>query len=193
MLENTSKRKIPPGQKVLSKEKFPVLHYAYIPKVSLSEFKLKIYGAVKKELELTWDDLMKLPKIKLRTDFHCVTGWSILDIEWEGIPFIEIHKLAKPRPEAKYVMLRSYDGYETNVPLEFLLKGNVILAFKLEGKWLPPEHGGPLRIIVPHLYAWKSAKWLSGIEYMIENKMGYWENRGYHPIGDPWKEERRWK
>ncbi|MGQ4832634.1 MAG: sulfite oxidase-like oxidoreductase [Candidatus Asgardarchaeia archaeon] len=185
-----NKNRLPPGQKLVPKEKFPILHYAAIPKVSIENFVLNIYGHVEKEISLTWNELMKLPKVKIKADFHCVTGWSVFDLEWEGIPFIEIHKLAKPKNGAKFVMFRSLDGYKTNVPLELLLRDNVIFAYKLGDKQLPPEHGGPLRIIIPHLYGWKSAKWVNSIEYMTKNKMGFWESRGYHPIGDPWREER---
>ena len=127
--------------------------------------------------------------MKLTTDFHRVTRWSVLNVKWEGISFVEIYKLAKPKLEAKHVMFKSYDDYYTNVPLSYLLRENVILAFKLNDKPLPPEHGGPLRVLIPDLYVWKSAKWLKEIEFMTKNRMGYWETRGYHPIGDPWKEQ----
>ncbi len=187
------KERIPPGQKLVPKERFPVLHYASVPKVDLSKFALEIYGHIENHIVLSWSDLMKLPRAKVKTDFHCVTGWSVLDLEWEGIPFLEIYKLAKPKDDAKYVMFRSLDGYKTNVPLDLLLRDDVILAYKLECNLLSPEHGGPLRVVVPHLYGWKSAKWVSGIEFMTKNKLGFWESRGYHPIGDPWKEERYWQ
>ncbi|MCD6483731.1 MAG: sulfite oxidase-like oxidoreductase [Candidatus Odinarchaeota archaeon] len=190
MNDKDEKKKVPPGQRVVSKKRFPILHYDDVPEINPENFKLKIFGAVEKKITLTWEELMKLPKVKIKDDFHCVTGWSVLDVEWEGIPYKEIHKLARPKTDAKFVMFGSYDGYTTNVPLEYLLDDNVILAYKLEGELLHPYHGGPLRLVLPKLYGWKSAKWVASIEYMTKNRLGYWELRVYHLRGDPWKEER---
>jgi len=180
--------RVPPGQ-VLS-EKFPVLTYGPTPGISLKDWRLKIWGLVEEPRQFTWDEFMQLPRKRQVVDIHCVTRWSKLDTVWEGVPFTEIVKLVKPKPEARYVMEHSYGGYTTNVSLQELLDDDVLLAFNYDDKPLETEHGGPLRMLVPKLYFWKSAKWLNGLEFMDEDRAGFWEMYGYHMHGDPWTEER---
>jgi DMSO/TMAO reductase YedYZ molybdopterin-dependent catalytic subunit len=183
-----SRDRRPPGQ-VLT-PKFPVLHYGSTPPVDLKDWRLKVWGLVEEPREFTWEEFMGLPKRRQVCDIHCVTRWSKLDTVWEGVPFQEIAELVKPKPEAKFVMEHAYGGYTTNMALEELLDDDVLLAFNYDDKPLEPEHGGPLRMLVPKLYFWKSAKWLRGLEFMAENKPGFWEMYGYHMHGDPWTEER---
>ena len=185
--ESYSER-IPPGQYLT--EKFPVLTYGETPQVDIREWRLRIGGAVETPMELSWDELMSLPRVTVHTDIHCVTRWSKLDTTWEGILFREIVERVNPLPEAGWVMQHAYGGYTTNLPLPEMLADNVLLAFRFNGKPLQREHGGPLRMVVPHLYFWKSAKWLNGLEFMKEDRPGFWEQYGYHNHGDPWKEER---
>ncbi|ADC65259.1 oxidoreductase molybdopterin binding protein [Ferroglobus placidus DSM 10642] len=180
------RERVPPGQRVV--DKLPVLHYSDIPHIDIKEWRLKIYGLVSKELSLTYEELLKLPQKEFRCDVHCVTGWSKLDTFWEGFEVSEIIKLSKPLENAHFVMVHSADGYATNLSLEDFSKG--FFAMKMSGKPLPPEHGYPLRLVVPHLYFWKSAKWVTAVEFIAEEKPGFWESRGYHIRGDPWKEER---
>ena len=180
--------RVPPGQ-VLT-YKFPVLHYGNTPHIDLKDWRLKVWGLVEEPREFTWEELIGLPKQRQVCDIHCVTRWSQLDTVWEGVPFREIVRLVKPTPEGKFVMEHAYGDYTTNMALEELMDDDVLLAFNYDDKPLEPEHGGPLRMLVPKLYFWKSAKWLSGLEFMAENKPGFWEMYGYHMHGDPWTEER---
>lgn len=183
--------RLPPGQRWV--EKVPVLHHGEVPDIVLEKWRFFIKGLLKDgspSVELEWEDFMKLPKSKVRADFHCVTGWSVEDVEWEGVPFKEIYEYAPPSIEARHVMVHSYGGYSANVPLAMLLGDGALFAFRMNGAPLTPLHGGPLRLVLPRLYAWKSAKWAMGIEYMDKERPGFWESRGYHIHGDPWKEER---
>ena len=186
--DSNLEERIPPGQ--YQTEKFPVLTYGSTPRIDLKTWRLKVFGLVEEPFELTWEELTALPTKIIETDIHCVTRWSKLDTVWEGVPFKEFFKLIKPTPGAKYVMEYSYGGYTTNMALEELLEDDVLLAYKYDGEPLEPEHGGPMRMFVPGLYFWKSAKWLHGLEFIAENKPGFWEQYGYHIHGDPWKEER---
>lgn len=185
--EKVSER-IPPGQYLT--EKFPVLTFGATPRVEVKSWRLKLFGEVESPLQLSWDEFLSLPTVTVHTDIHCVTRWSKLDTVWEGVPFAEIIKLVKPKPQARFVMQYAEGDYSTNLPLEELLRENVILAYRYGGQPLEPDHGGPLRMVVPHLYFWKSAKWLTGLEFMTEDRPGFWERYGYHNHGDPWKEER---
>ncbi|BBD72544.1 molybdopterin-binding protein [Sulfodiicoccus acidiphilus] len=188
-MSNTSKgieERVPPGQVVTNK--FPVLSLGPTPKVERSRLRLRVFGSVGRVMELSWDELMKFPKVEKILDFHCVTGWSRLGDLWEGISLRSLLEAAGPKGE--YIMLHSYDGYTTNVPLRYAIDDNSMLAYKLNGKELEPDHGGPLRALIPQLYAWKSAKWISAIEVMVEDSPGFWEQRGYHMLGDYWKEQR---
>ena len=159
---------IPPGQ--YKTEKFPVLTYGPTPTIELDAWRLKSFGLVDEELELNWQQFTALPTVTLETDIHCVTRWSKLDTVWEGVPFKEIMDRVKPKSEAKFVMQHSLGGYTTNLPLEELLADDVLLAYKFNGTPLDPDHGGPMRMLVPKLYFWKSAKWLNGLEFMISLK-----------------------
>jgi DMSO/TMAO reductase YedYZ molybdopterin-dependent catalytic subunit len=180
--------RVPPGQ--VFTYKFPVLHYGSTPHIDLKDWRLKVWGLVEEPREFTWEELVGLPKQRQVCDIHCVTRWSKLDTVWEGVPFQEIARLVRPKPEAKFVMEHAYGGYTTNMALEELLDDDVLLAFNYDDKPLEPEHGGPLRMLVPKLYFWKSAKWLRGLEFMAGNQPGFWEMYGYHMHGDPWTEER---
>ena len=180
-----------PGGQYLTK-KWPVLSYEPTPKFDPAKYRFKVSGAVADPFELTWEELQALPRVQLTTDFHCVTTWSRYDNAWEGVHIREILKRANPLPEAKFVMAHSFTGYTTNMPLADLDDDDVIIAFTHDGEPLAPEHGGPVRLIVPKLYAYKSAKWLSGLEFMEKDRPGFWEVRGYHNHADPWKEERYW-
>lgn len=180
-----------PGGQYLTK-KWPVLSYEPTPKFDPATYRFKVWGAVTDPFELTWDELQTLPRVQLTTDFHCVTTWSRYDNAWEGVHIREILKRANPLPEAKFVMAHSTTGYTTNMALGDLDDDDVIIAFTHDGEPLAPEHGGPVRLIVPKLYAYKSAKWLSGLEFLEKDRPGFWEVRGYHNHADPWKEERYW-
>lgn len=180
--------RIPAGQKLVTN--FPVLDLGIRPDVSTANWTLRVYGLVENELNLDWAAFRKLPQIKDTSDFHCVTRWSMLDVEWEGVKAQDLLMLAVPLETAHFVTLHSYDGYTTNISLEALLDDDVMIAHSALGKPLEHEHGGPVRLVVPKRYAWKSAKWLKAIELHAEDRLGFWEERGYHNIADPWKEER---
>lgn len=181
--------RLPPGQHWTNK--LHILDIAGPPdNVDLDNYRLKIFGEVEEKVVLTWDDILDLEKVELIADFHCVTRWSCPDVHWIGFHVNEIKNLTKIKETAKAVMLHSLDGYTTNVPVEYFFDEDVIFAYKLNGNPLPADHGYPLRVIIPKLYAWKSAKFVSGVEFMTENRPGFWEQRGYHLIGDPWKEQR---
>lgn len=183
-----STKPVPPGQR-LSVD-FPVLDLGVHPEVDCADWRLRLFGMVTQEVELGWRELMALPQIKDISDFHCVTHWSCHDLVWEGVRASEVLALAQPLPEAGFVTLHSYDGYTTNLPLSALMDMDVILAHGLEGGPLSTAHGGPVRMVVPKRYGWKSAKWLKAMEFHAEDRPGYWEVRGYHNEADPWREER---
>lgn len=179
----------PPGQTLT--KKWPVLHYSGIPLfIDLSKWRFQTLGEVDNPIELTLEQFKALPRVRLTADFHCVTTWSRLDNTWEGVSFRTIAELTRVRQTAKHCMLHCYDGYTTNVPLATLLDDDVLFPFCHDDKPLSEEHGGPLRLIVPKLYAWKSAKWVGAVEFLAEDKRGYWEQRGYHNRGEPFAEER---
>jgi DMSO/TMAO reductase YedYZ molybdopterin-dependent catalytic subunit len=178
----------PPGQTLTTK--WPVLHWSGVPHVTESDFRFKVFGEVERPLELTWAELRALPHVRVTADFHCVTTWSRLDNLWEGVSFRTLMELAGVRPSAKAAMIHGFDGYTTNVERAWLDDSDVLFAWSHDGQPLTPEHGGPLRLVVPKLYAWKSAKWVSGVEWMVENRRGFWEERGYHNRGEPFAEER---
>ena len=188
--QDQSDLEVPPGQYVT--EKFPVLSFGATPKVDLDTWQIRVFGLVEEELSLSWEELMALHKSTVEAPFHCVTQWSRLQNTWEGVPFRELMKLVKPKPEAEFVMAHCYGGYTTNLPLDIATDEDVLLAHRHDGEPLAPEHGGPMRLVVPKRYGWKSAKWINGIELMAKDAPGFWEVRGYHMRGDPWKEERFW-
>ncbi|QOS97733.1 sulfite oxidase-like oxidoreductase [Brevibacterium sp. JNUCC-42] len=181
--------RVPPNQKVTTG--FPVLHYGNVPEYrDLSQWDFRIFGEVEEEKTLSFTEFKGLPLGKTSNDIHCVTGWSKLDNVWEGVPVEEVLKLVNIKPEAKYVLLHAEEGWTTNMPLEdFMEKGN-LFAFKHNGEDLTPDHGYPLRFVIPHLYFWKSAKWVRGIEFLEKDKPGFWEKNGYHMYGDPFQEQR---
>ncbi len=180
--------RLPPGQKLT--DGWPVLHYGGIPAIDLATWKFSVVGLVDEEVSFTWDEFMALPQTTLRSDIHCVTHWSKFDNDWTGVKFTDIMAKLKVKPDAKHVMLHSYGGYTTNVSLRELMDDDVIFAHQHNGKPLEKEHGWPLRMIVPKLYFWKSAKWVRGLVFMADEKPGFWEMYGYHIHGDPFTEER---
>lgn len=180
--------RVPPGQKLVTN--FPVLDLGIRPNVNTTNWTLRIFGLVENELNLKWIDFRNLPQMRDVSDFHCVTRWSQLDMDWEGVSARELLLQASPLPAAKFVTLHSYDGYTTNLPLEALLDDDVIIAHSVLGKSLTAEHGGPVRLVVPKRYAWKSAKWLKAIELHEFDRPGFWEERGYHNDAFPFQEQR---
>ena len=180
--------RLPPGQKLT--DGFPVLDLGVQPEIPLPEWRLKIGGDVEKTTELTWEQFNALPQVEDVSDFHCVTTWSKYDCRWGGVAFTTLYEVVQPAPEAKFVYFTSYDGYSTNVALEKCLDDDVLVATSFEGQPVPREHGGPARIIIPKLYAWKGAKFVNGITFLAEDKLGFWEVRGYSNTADPWTEDR---
>ena len=180
--------RVPPGQ-VLTK-KFPVLHYGPVPKVDLPGWDFRVWGLVENPIKLSWEELTSLPQKEVVADIHCVTRWSKLDTPWVGVPFAEIASRVSPTADAGFVMAHAENNFTANIPLDVLMNEDVLLAYLYDGKPLTPEHGYPLRLLVPQRYFWKSAKWLRGLEFMPTDKPGFWEDAGYHMNGDPWKEER---
>ncbi len=177
--------RIPPGQ--TRTRKWPVLHASTVPRVSLDDWTFEVRGLVKNPFKVTWDEFQQLPRVKVFADFHCVTTWSRLGNLWEGVSIKALLEKAEPLPEAKFVVAEGYDfGWTTNLPLADLDDADVLVADRHDGEPIDADHGGPLRLIVPKLYAWKSAKWLKAIELTADNKPGFWERGGYHDHGDPW-------
>jgi len=182
-------KRLPPGQKWV--EDLIGYDIAPLPPLDLQNFCLRIFGHVRNPCELSWEELLRLPRQRIRADLHCVEGWSVPDLLWEGVPVSAIFYLAQPKPEVAWVLAHSHEGYTTNIPFSYFARPDTILAFFLNGEPLPPEHGWPLRLVVPSLYAYKSAKYLVALEFLVELQRGYWEEQGYHDVGDPWREERR--
>jgi DMSO/TMAO reductase YedYZ molybdopterin-dependent catalytic subunit len=184
----TVEERTPPGQTLT--EKWPVLHYADVPRVTEESFRFKVWGLVDRPVEWTWREFVALPATRVTSDFHCVTTWSRLDNLWEGVLFSTVAERVGVQAAARHVMVHSSDGYYTNVGLDWLRDGDVLFAWSHDGRPLEAIHGGPLRLVVPKLYAWKSAKWVSGLEFMERDRRGFWEERGYHNRGEPFAEER---
>ena len=181
--------RIPPGQ--VRTRKWPVLHYGRVPHVAPERWELEVIGLVERPLRFDWKEFQGLPRVQVYADFHCVTRWSRLDNVWEGVSTRELLGRAGVRPEAQFVILYGYDdGWTTNLPLADFLAEDALLTYLHDGQPLTPDHGGPVRAMVPQLYAWKSAKWLKAIELSAHDRPGYWERGGYHDHGDPWTEER---
>jgi len=183
-----SMERVPPGQLVT--KKFPVLTYGATPKFDSNKWAFQIIGLVENEIKLSYQELRELPRTEAMADFHCVTQWSRLDNRWGGIAMETILELTKPLVEATHVMAHCDGGYTTNLPIDVIADDDVLLAYEHDGVSLAPEHGWPLRLIVPKRYAWKSAKWLRALEFMNEDRPGFWEMHGYHNDADPWSEER---
>lgn len=180
--------RLPPGQSLTLK--WPVLHYGSVPRFDPATWDFRIWGAVEAPVRLTWQKFALLPQVKSVSDFHCVTRWSRFDNTWEGVAFREVLKLVQLKPEASHVLVHAEQGYTANVPLADLDREDVLFATHHDGQPLPADHGYPLRLIVPHLYAWKSVKWVRGLEFLSHEAAGFWEQNGYHMYGDPFKEQR---
>jgi len=181
-------KRVPPGQRLV--KGWPVLHYGPIPKFDQAEWDLEVSGRIESPFKLTYAELKALGPADVTADMHCVTGWSTLDNEWTGVPFRVLAEKAKPKPEAKWVIAHCDYGYTSDLSLQAMMDDDVLVAWAHHGEDLAPEHGFPLRLVVPKRYAWKSAKWLRGLEFAADNERGFWEVRGYHVHADPWGEER---
>ena len=180
--------RLPPGQ--YQTKKWPVLHYGSVPSIDPGSWRLNLSGLVREPRSITLDQLMALPQTTVRADVHCVTRWSLFDSDWQGVLFSEVARLAEVLPEARYALVHAEHGYTTNLALSDLMRDDVLFVHRWNGEQLTPEHGGPVRLFVPHLYFWKSAKWVTGVELLAEDQPGFWEGYGYHMRGDPWREER---
>jgi len=180
--------RLPAGQSLTLK--FPVLTYGPNPRFDEATWDLRVFGDVEKDMRWSWKEFTALPTVKITCDIHCVTRWSKFDTNWEGVRFKDFVKLFGIKPTVRYVIAHCDGGYTTNLPLDVMLDEDVLLAYKYEGQSLEPDHGGPLRTLVPKRYFWKSAKFLRALEFSPVDKPGFWENAGYHNDGDPFKEER---
>ncbi|HVB87365.1 MAG TPA: sulfite oxidase-like oxidoreductase [Candidatus Dormibacteraeota bacterium] len=180
--------RLPLGQSLTLK--WPVLHEGSVPPFDPHTWDFRASGLVERPLRLTWDEFTRLPMKEVTADMHCVTRWSRFDVRWDGVPFAEVAKLAQPKPEAKFVMVLAEQGYTSNVPVEDLMRPSTLFALKHNGEPLPSDHGYPLRLVVPHLYAWKSVKWVRGLDFMEKDAPGFWEENGYNMYGDPFREQR---
>ena len=183
-------RRVPPGQ--VATTRWPVLHAGKVPRVDLAGWDLTLRGLVEEPKTWTWDEFRALPATTVFADMHCVTRWSRLDNTWEGVLVREVMNHVSVRPAAKYVLVHAEQGFTTNLPLADFLGDDCLFAWAHDGRPLVPDHGGPLRLVVPRLYAWKSAKWVRAIEFLDRDEPGFWEQNGYHSHGDPWVEERFW-
>ncbi len=180
--------RLPPGQ--ILTEKWPVLHHGPIPAVDVSAWDFRVTGLVAAEKRWSWEEYRRLPRVQVRSDIHCVTRWSRYDNLWEGVSIREIFRAVEVKPAAGYAVIHAEGGYTTNLPLPELIQDDVLLADTHDGTPLTPEHGAPVRLVVPRRYFWKSAKWVRGIELVAGDRPGFWETNGYHNEADPWKEER---
>jgi DMSO/TMAO reductase YedYZ molybdopterin-dependent catalytic subunit len=180
--------RLPPGQYLTGK--WPVLHAGEVPRTDLATWTFRVLGEVEQELELSWEQLGELPRSSNVQDIHCVTRWSRFDTAFEGLHWRELAKLCRPKPSARYVVAHAEHGFTSNVPLASLEHANALLATHADGEPLTPEHGWPLRLVVPGKYFWKSAKWLRGLELTAVDQPGFWERYGYHNDADPWREQR---
>ena len=189
-LRGDAKSRTPPAQVLTAK--WPVLHHGTVPRVDPTDprWRLKVFGLVDEPYELTYSEIRAMPAVDIVCDMHCVTHWSRLDNVFTGVPTKAIIDRAKPRPNARFVMCHSEGGFTVNVPLAEFVADDCALAYQWDGKEITPEHGWPLRGLVPRLYLWKSAKWIRGIELRATDAPGFWEQNGYHMHGDPWREER---
>jgi len=180
--------RLPPGQYLT--EKWPVLHAGSVPQTDLATWEFRISGEVENELVLSYDELQALPQTEITADIHCVTRWSRFDTSFKGVHWRELAKLAKPKPSARFVLAHAEQGFTSNVPLAALEDEHALIAWEADGERLTPDHGWPLRLVVPSRYFWKSAKWLRGLELLSADQPGFWERYGYHNDADYWKEER---
>lgn len=186
--------RLPPGQ--YHTERFPVLNVGPVPSYDIAggdiPWSLRVFGLVDRELTLSWEELRALPSVEVVTDIHCVTKWSKFDTAWRGVRLRDLYALAGRQADAQHVLMHAEYGYTANVPLADTLADNCLLAYEYDGRLLEPEHGFPARTLVPHLYFWKSVKWVRGIELIGEDRPGFWEQNGYHNYGDPFREQRHW-
>lgn len=180
--------RLPPGQHLV--RDWPVLDLGRQPDIALARWRLSVRGMVQRPVTLDWAEFLAMPQSQMRSDIHCVTTWSRYDNVWAGVATRDLLDLVQPRDEAAVVMLHSYDGYTTNVPLRDFASAQALIAHQWEGRPLSRDHGGPARLVIPHLYFWKSAKWISAIEFLGADRPGFWEANGYHMRGDPWREQR---
>ena len=180
--------RLPPGQRLV--DGWPVLDLGVQPYVSETNWTLTVDGAVEAPLAWNWEDFLAQPQVSMVSDIHCVTAWSRYDNRWDGVATTHLLEAVKPKPDATHIIQHSHDGYTTNVPLEVFAAKDAILAHSWEGQPLTREHGAPMRLVIPAKYFWKSAKWLKRLEFVAADRPGFWEERGYHNDGDPWKEER---
>jgi DMSO/TMAO reductase YedYZ molybdopterin-dependent catalytic subunit len=180
--------RLPPGQYLT--EKWPVLHAGTVPHTDLSTWDFKVFGDVEEPLTLTYEELQALPQTEITVDIHCVTRWSRFDTSFKGVHWRELAKLVRPNPNARFVVAHAEQGFTSNVPLQALEDDDALIAWDADGAPLEPEHGWPLRLVVPSRYFWKSAKWLRGIELLATDQPGFWERYGYHNDADYWKEQR---
>jgi DMSO/TMAO reductase YedYZ molybdopterin-dependent catalytic subunit len=180
--------RLPPGQSATLK--WPVLHYGSVPHFDAARWDFRVWGLVEQTLRFTWAEFSSLPQVELVRDFHCVTRWSRFDNRWRGIAFREVLKRVQLKAGAAFVLVHAEQGYAANVPLADLDRDDVLFATHHDGEPLTADHGYPLRLVVPHLYGWKSVKWVRGLEFLDRNAPGFWEQNGYHLHGDPWQEQR---
>jgi len=186
--QRRSEGRLPPGQSLTLK--WPVLHAGSVPRFDPATWDFRVAGLVDKPVRLTWEEFSRLPRKEIVCDIHCVTRWSRFDNRFEGVAFTEVMKLVKPRPEARFAMIQAEQGFTANLPLADLMRPETMFAFSHDGEPLTAEHGFPVRLLVPHLYLWKSVKWVRGFELIERDEPGFWEQNGYHMYGDPWKEQR---
>lgn len=180
--------RLPPGQ--VETKKWPVLHYQHVPKVDLATWRLEVTGNVEHPLSITWEELLAMPQRDVLCDMHCVTHWTRYDNIFRGVPVQEILRRAGARAGSEGAMIHGAEGYTTNLPMTDLDRVENLVATHWNGEPLTEEHGGPVRLLVPHLYLWKSAKWVTGVEVLEFDEPGFWEVNGYHMRGEPWREER---
>jgi DMSO/TMAO reductase YedYZ molybdopterin-dependent catalytic subunit len=180
--------RVPPGQRLT--DKWPVLHYGTVPLIDPAGWAFKIFGLVEKETTLDFKAFCALPQVRVHSDIHCVTTWSKLNNLWEGVSTAELKKLVKIAQGARFVMVHASGGFTTNLTVADFFENDVLFALRHNDEKLTADHGGPVRLVVPRLYFWKSAKWVTGVEFTARDKPGFWESNGYHNHGDPWKEER---
>ena len=198
MFRSTAERKVsaagydparlPPGQYLT--KKWPVLHAGAVPRVDLTTWSFRVFGEVEEEIELSWEQFNELPGASSTQDIHCVTRWSRFDAQFEGVRWSEVAKLCRPRDTARFAIAHAEHGFTANVPYSFLEQDDALLVTHADGEPLSPDHGWPMRLVIPGKYFWKSAKWLRGIELADVDKPGFWERYGYNNSADPWKEER---
>jgi DMSO/TMAO reductase YedYZ molybdopterin-dependent catalytic subunit len=182
--------RVPPGQYLVGEDRWPILTYGPTPIVDLSTWNFSVTGLVEEPLRFSWEEWNELPQVEVKADMHCVTSWSKLDNVWTGVRAKDLLEMARPRPEAHFFVAFCDGGYTTNAPTEELLEADALFATQHNGEPLAAAHGGPMRLVIPRLYAWKSAKWIRGIELTDSDRLGFWEQNGYHAYGDPWREQR---